>query len=180
MITKICTGCSEEKPLDQYWKHPRGKHGTQARCIQCMTDEHRAWRAENPEIRRSINAEWARNNPDKIKDYQRKNQAKLSIKNKEWKRANPEKAALIYRRQNLKQKYGMTIEDFERMSQDQGGRCAICTKEGKLVVDHNHDTGQVRGLLCNDCNRNLIAQRNDPEIFYKAAEYLIRSREKVA
>lgn len=40
------------------------------------------------------------------------------------------------------------------------------------MVDHNHDTGEVRGLLCNDCNRNLIAQRNDPEIFLRAAEYV--------
>lgn len=54
--------------------------------------------------------------------------------------------------------YGITIEDFERMEDKQGGRCAICGRSSarrKLDVDHNHETGQVRQLLCQRCNVTL-------------------------
>ena len=63
----------------------------------------------------------------------------------------------------LKYKFGITLEDFDRMVESQNGLCAIC--EGKnvkingrivsLAVDHNHETGKVRGLLCNGCNTSL-------------------------
>ena len=63
----------------------------------------------------------------------------------------------------LKYKFGITIEDFDRMVESQNGLCAICEGEnvkirGKVValaVDHNHKTGKVRGLLCNGCNTSL-------------------------
>jgi len=55
----------------------------------------------------------------------------------------------------LRTKYGLTREDHERLMLDQGGRCAMCGAESVLVVDHDHDTGVVRGLLCRTCNIGL-------------------------
>lgn len=51
--------------------------------------------------------------------------------------------------------YGITPDDFIRMKQEQGGRCAICRETEELVIDHDHGTGEVRGLLCRNCNIGL-------------------------
>jgi len=53
--------------------------------------------------------------------------------------------------------------------------CVICGDEGKLVVDHDHKTGQVRGMLCNHCNRGLGHFRDDPTLLEFAAQYLYAS-----
>ena len=119
------------------------------------------WREKNKEILK-----------EKAKIYQKENREKLTELNRLWKKNNPDKTSILYRRYNLKKKYGISLEDYENLSKSQNNQCAICYKEEKLVVDHNHTTGKVRGLLCNDCNRNLIAQREDPEIFRRAADYL--------
>lgn len=79
---------------------------------------------------------------------------------KRYKQENPEK----YRNIKLKHLYGITLDFFNRMLQSQNNGCAVCRrKENKLtngkvqnfVVDHSHETGQVRGLLCHDCNKNV-------------------------
>lgn len=66
----------------------------------------------------------------------------------------------------LKRRYGITLVDFHRMLDEQDFKCAICGKEsgvnGKgMVVDHNHRTGHVRGLLCNYCNRRVVGRIGD-------------------
>ena len=60
----------------------------------------------------------------------------------------------------LQSRYGITIEDYDRMFQEQQGCCAICNKHQSkfsraLHVDHNHETKQVRGLLCKNCNMKI-------------------------
>jgi hypothetical protein len=74
----------------------------------------------------------------------------------------------------LKYKYGLTVEDFNRMVEDQDGRCMICDDryDDKLVIDHCHETSAVRGLLCSNCNSALGLLRDDPEIVTNAARYL--------
>lgn len=62
------------------------------------------------------------------------------------------------RESKYKRVYGITIEDYDRMLEEQGGLCAICRNPPityRLAVDHDHDTGAVRGLLCPPCNRAL-------------------------
>jgi len=90
----------------------------------------------------------------------------------DWKKNNPERHKIILKRYELKKKYNLSLEDYESMLEAQNNRCAICDSEEKLVVDHDHETGIVRGLLCYSCNRNLIANRRDPCVFIKAAKYL--------
>lgn len=87
------------------------------------------------------------------------------------------------RKSNLKQKYGLTLEQYEQMVRDQNGVCAICGRPEKysvtenytrrLSVDHNHKTGKTRGLLCRWCNQRL-AHIEDEEFRVKAEEYLQR------
>lgn len=137
---------------------------------------HKKWRENNREKHRASRKAWADRNKDKLREYRQKNKEKLYKYSQEWKKKNPERVQLIERRRRLKNKYGITIEQYEELSDKQNHSCAICFSKEKLVVDHDHETNKIRGLLCNDCNRNLIAQRTDPEIFLRAAKYLEDSK----
>ncbi|MFC4501733.1 MULTISPECIES: endonuclease VII domain-containing protein [Streptomyces] len=72
--------------------------------------------------------------------------------------------------------YGLTAEEYRKLLDFQGGRCAICqeTRRTNLAVDHCHRTEAVRGLLCARCNSQLLARgaRDRPEILRRAANYL--------
>ena len=73
-------------------------------------------------------------------------------------------------------KYHLEEDTFRKMFEEQGGRCWICRRvfRSSPNVDHNHRTGQVRGLLCMMCNRGLGRFQEKSEILTKAAEYLRR------
>lgn len=74
--------------------------------------------------------------------------------------------------------YGLAPGDFERLRSAQGGRCAICRSAPRgnrpLVVDHNHQTGVVRGLLCDRCNHDLLGAAHDgPRLLSRALRYVL-------
>ena len=80
------------------------------------------------------------------------------------------------RRRHLQTSYGITLEQYEDMLEKQNSVCLICTLPSgtrRLHVDHNHDTGKVRGLLCHHCNTALGLLRDDPALLAKAATYLL-------
>jgi Recombination endonuclease VII len=120
-----------------------------ARQIKNTTD----WLLRNPEARKRLNAgRRGRELADPLR-YQKKRAA------------------------SLKSKYGLSLESYERLLIIQGGGCAICDrKPGKrpLHVDHSHETGAVRGLLCHQCNWYLGTIDNNPAILKKIAVYLGR------
>lgn len=73
--------------------------------------------------------------------------------------------------------YGLTPDEYWGLYEFQGGVCAICRRSTgrtkKLSVDHNHETGEVRSLLCNPCNRYVLGWlRDDIEAFKRCIEYL--------
>lgn len=70
----------------------------------------------------------------------------------------------------LKQ-YGLTQESYDHLHIRQGGVCAICQQETTLVIDHDHSTGKVRGLLCNSCNLALGLLK---ENYRDASRYLMK------
>ena len=78
----------------------------------------------------------------------------------------------------LKKKFNMGMEDYERKLSEQRGCCAICSAPEPgcdreyFAVDHDHDTGMVRGLLCSRCNPGLGYFKDDPELLKAAASYL--------
>lgn len=72
----------------------------------------------------------------------------------------------------LKRKYGVTPEDVEGMRVAQGDRCMICQKKRKLVVDHNHNTNKVRGLLCSKCNIAVGLLDDSVAALSRAVEYV--------
>ncbi len=81
------------------------------------------------------------------------------------------------RERRLKLEYGLSVEDYETLNREQGGTCAICggvDKTRRLAVDHCHETGLVRGLLCRNCNVGIGNLRDDSKLCRAAAEYLER------
>ena len=74
----------------------------------------------------------------------------------------------------IKSRYGLTQERFLELLQSQDYACAICKERSYgLVVDHNHDTGEVRGLLCSYCNKLLGMARERPAVLHRASVYLV-------
>ena len=95
-----------------------------------------------------------------------------------------------YRARHLRKSYGITPGDYDAMLVEQGCVCAICgghpgsqprtdtrRSAGVLRVDHDHDSGAVRGLLCDTCNRAIGFFRDDPNLLIAAAAYLLTSQD---
>ena len=135
------------------------------------------------------------------RQYYEKNKAKIIERSKQWEKDNPEKAKLrrlryeqtttyqaIQRNASYKRKYGLTLEEYNERLLNQNYLCAICKKEetrintretdGKkhLVVDHEHITGKVRGLLCTKCNSILGFSMDDIQILENAILYIKENR----
>ena len=76
---------------------------------------------------------------------------------------------------HLKHDFGLSLEDYSRVFTSQGGVCAICGSSPNgmaLAVDHNHETGEVRGLLCSNCNVAIGLMKDDPGLLQKAIDYV--------
>lgn len=72
------------------------------------------------------------------------------------------------------EKYGLSEDQYKDMYLQQNGKCLVCSAEKEvLCVDHNHDTGQVRGLLCNKCNLGIGYLQDNPMNLKRAMEYLL-------
>jgi hypothetical protein len=113
----------------------------------------RAWRVKNHDRCIATSRKWRKNNLGKDRDS------------------------------TFKRKFGISLEQYNSMLSIQKGVCAICLrperrvyngKISQLAVDHNHLTGKIRGLLCNDCNVMLGNAKDDPEILKRAIVYLER------
>jgi len=109
---------------------------------------------------------------ERNKEYMRRKRAGIpqEQKSREWHSK---------RHYYLKYKYGITEQQYDDMFNAQGSKCAICgsteTKDKKrhrLVVDHDHATGAVRGLLCSSCNKALGLFSDSIETMYSAIKYL--------
>lgn len=83
-----------------------------------------------------------------------------------------------YRRDmKIRWRYGITVEDYNRLFKEQNGSCAICGVHQsqlpqRLDIDHDHSSKKVRGLLCRRCNRAIGEFKDNVEILSKAIEYL--------
>ena len=96
---------------------------------------------------------------------------------KEYAKANTDKVKQTQRRSKLKQNYGITEEQYNIMLERQNHCCAICDRHEdqftkRLAVDHNHATGEIRGLLCAYCNHRVIGRHRDGTLLRKMADYV--------
>lgn len=114
-----------------------------------------------------------------MRAYNTKNPHKVSENNKKYKKKNNGRN---YKNSFFKCTYGISLEDYEYLQKSQGNVCAICGKEEtatnqygvkNLSVDHDHATGQVRGLLCSKCNMALGLLNEDVFIMNKMISYIL-------
>jgi hypothetical protein len=98
-----------------------------------------------------------------------------------WQLRNPEKWARMVRKSRLKYEYGISIEEYDELLVSQDGKCAICRRDVVALVngrpdqaclDHDHLTGQIRGILCSECNAALGLFHDDNEVLAAAIFYL--------
>lgn len=163
MREKRCKKCDELKPLDAFYASPGMRDGHRNDCIECNKAAKRERHVRNAEQYREKARRWAAENPERRAAYQ------AEYRNRpERKRAMRD---LYYRRT-----YGLSADDVDRLLAEQGGGCAICQARperlASMHVDHDHQTGRVRGLLCIDCNQGLGKFRDEPSLLLRAAVYL--------
>lgn len=158
-MTKVCSTCKTEKSLDCFYPIANGVKGVRPRCKECAS------RIEREKYQERADLRWS----------------KLSRQANKL-RTDPEhrkKHMLAQRRWHLKKFYGMSLEDFDVMLDSQNGGCAICGTKPKagepgtrMVVDHCHSAGHVRGILCDICNTALGKFKDDIDLMHKAIRYL--------
>lgn len=121
----------------------------------------REYRLKRKEGAKKYQRLYRQKHKDRIKEswrlYYQTHRKQLIAKACKWNLANPLKIAKIMRRIHYRNRYGMTVEDYERLFEKQNGCCAICRihrdkLNRALDVDHDHKTGEIRGLLCKKCN----------------------------
>jgi len=150
MQNKICTECNKRKSIKRFHIQKSGKHGVRAICIKCR----------------------------------RKKGRKYSKAHKKEKRENYFKNKQHYTNIHIRKKYGITLKQYNKMLKSQNNCCAICGKPEeekeknksirKLAIDHDHKTGNVRGLLCGKCNKGIGLLQGNIKILINATKYLIQ------
>lgn len=156
VITRSCSKCSEEKPLDAFGFSKMHKGGRRSECRDCVNARHRERYHSDPDFRK-----------------------RLLASSKRHADANPE----VWKRRYLMRVYNITLEEYNAVLDRQGGVCGICgnaeeiknpsaKKQSSLAVDHCHETGKIRGLLCFKCNTGIGALGDTVESLEKALDYL--------
>lgn len=150
---KLCKRCDETKPETEFYPHKRTRDRLQYWCKTCQ---------------KAAIISGYRNDPQRHAAY-----------NRDWGRKNPQRKADIA----LKTRLGLPHGTYARMLAEQEGICAICgTAEptandpriSRFAVDHDAETGNVRGLLCNSCNNGIGRFQHDTHRLRQAIEYLLR------
>lgn len=144
--------------------HPDKKLFAKELCRSCYEKQ---LRHNNPAY-----AERQRNN---TRDWIEKNQEKYKQSQKEWRAKQDPDYLRQYKRMKKLETYGLTPDDYDEMLRNQNGLCAICNKSATdkaLAVDHCHETGRVRGLLCFICNFGLTWFSENSEMLSRASDYV--------
>ncbi len=114
-----------------------------------------------------------------MQDYRKKNKSRIAAHRHQWRSDNKDKMRRISSKARLKKVYGITPDEYDAMLLKQNGCCAICKTPAskykrKLHVDHNHTTGENRGLLCVRCNSGIGHFKENPTLLDAAKDYLLQ------
>lgn len=182
---------AEEKEARRKSYYEKNKEKRQARDREyyeknkeAIKEKQRLWLLANPEYQKDKQKEWKEKNPTYQKEYYEANKEAVLEYGKDWRKNNPDKVAMTVRKAALKRNYGLTIEQYEGMLAEQNNKCSICDSDLipgiDTCVDHCHNTGAVRGILCSKCNKGLGLFLDSPERLYRAMEYLINCFSELA
>ncbi len=158
--TKLCTKCKSVKPLSAFYIRKDRPCGYYSHCRACQCAATTKWLRKHPEKNRERARIYAQEHPEKHKQWAEKNKGRCKILN---------------RKTNLAQ-YGITLAEYDELFEKQNGNCAVCGLPEitrRLSVDHNHETNEIRGLLCSKCNFFIGLAQENPDILNKAIDYLV-------
>lgn len=168
MLIKMCNRCKVDKSTVEFQRNKQTKDGLQDWCKPCISEYRKEYR---------------RSNLDKFLVVEREYAAQRRKKNLPL-------VQDIHRRSHLKTTYNITLEQYEQMFTQQNYACKICLVPFELqvqvsrtklpYVDHDHNTGVVRGLLCSTCNAMLGMAKDNPLLLQAAIEYLAQFTTKVS
>ncbi len=175
MAVKVCGGCKRSLEETSFHKSSKTSDGLQSQCKECTRAHQKRWLERRPEkVAEYREASRVRMVGKYATDEDHRETVRQRVR--DWRaKVGPEHVAKIQRKQLLKREYSMTLEQFEAMLATQKGVCALCGKDGGkrgLSVDHDHDTGGIRGLLCTRCNVALGVIGDNIEGVQKVMEYL--------
>lgn len=170
-IIKICGKCKLEKQFTESGKI----------CIDCKKEYDKVYVENNIhsilEKQRVYNSRTKDQKREYDKQYREINKDKRLLQKKDRKASG--KSYIEARRSMLKAKYNITLEQYDKILSLQQNKCKICGSEKSnhkgsklLFVDHNHTTGEIRGLLCHNCNAAIGLFKENIEVIKKAIEYL--------
>lgn len=143
--------------------HGKLSHGEGRRagvCPRVIRESKERKRLSNVKIKANNSGAWNLRRREYVRRYRFK---------------HPDRVRAYDRRHNLRVKFNLDVEDYEALLRHQKGVCAICLRpplKRRLAVDHSHDTGLVRGLLCSDCNIGLGLFGDSIESLLRATNYL--------
>ena len=186
---KWCPGCRQAQPVGNFYPSPSRSDGLGSHCKSCSHDKVRDFQLRQRRakgVKPPVNSmapagtKWCpdckayrprdaffrnRSETDGLAGYCREHHTERVV-------SNVEKHHGSKRNYHLKRRYGITEADFNTMYEAQDGLCLGCGKAEAKHVDHDHDTGIVRGLLCFNCNQALGNVRDDVEVLLALVEYL--------
>jgi len=152
-----------EKPLTNFYRAQDTSDGLRGDCKACFEARAKARYPLVREQRIAAAQKWRDENPERYRETQRRIRSTPEGKRRE-------------RAGHLKRKYGITIEQYDELLAGQGGGCAICGREPRpdisLHLDHDHESGQLRGILCFRCNNALGDFDDDLGLLRAAIRYL--------
>ncbi len=166
---RICTKCKEFKIFSEFHKCKRASSGFRERCKCCTSIENKGWKKKNALKCKEDNAKWYLKNTDKHKQKRDVYWASKKDRMKDWR---------------LQKTYKINISEYDALLNKQNMCCAICERhqtefQRRLAVDHDHETGEIRGLLCHSCNTGIGSLKDDYRMLDKASQYLKRSKIKL-
>ena len=167
---KQCKKCKKIKKITEFSKHATNKDGLCGKCKTCRLEDRRARQNKNFNPNFTGKKQCLRCKLDKPKQMFLLNKSTSDGFNGWCKECTKDVI--------LQQKYGISLQKYNDILQQQGHKCAICrtTKAlgptNEFVVDHDHQTGKVRGLLCNHCNTGLGKLGDTIEALERAIKYL--------
>jgi hypothetical protein len=168
--TKRCSKCGEYKSVDEFCRDKHQLSGLSCSCKKCHNKQGRESDAVYRENRKARTKKYHQEHLEQDKARRHAHY----IRN--WERIAQE-YELTARGIRLQKYYNMTLDDYDAMLKTQNNQCVICGKtpeeNGKrLCVDHDHETGAVRGLLCDKCNTGLGFFRDSIDLVSRAKKYL--------
>lgn len=144
---KECSECHKEHPLTEFGLANGTFDGRANRCKCCVAEYWQAWYAEDTEAKRALNGKRNRD-----RHAVRVEGSLISVA--------------------VAKRYGLLPEEVVALNSACGGICPICKELPATHIDHDHTTGEVRGLLCNNCNSGLGMFRDSCESMERAVDYL--------